>query len=195
VRVDPDGGRRVGRIVEVEAYGGPEDAASHARHGPTARTRVMFGPPGFAYVYRVYGMHDCLNVVSGPDGFASAVLLRAVEPIDGVERMRLARATRAHAGTAALSARPERLASGPGRLGAAFSVDRQDTGLDLCDPASPLHLEPDPGRSARDGGGRGDVVATARVGVAYAAEPWGSMRWRLALVGSPSVSGPRQRSA
>jgi DNA-3-methyladenine glycosylase len=102
-------GRRTARIVEVEAYGGPEDRASHARFGPTARNRVMFGPPGVAYVYLVYGMYDCLNVVSGPEGTAAAVLIRAVEPLEGVARMRADRETR-------LLARP-RIAAGSRRTG------------------------------------------------------------------------------
>ena len=83
--------RRVGRIVEVEAYIGEDDLASHARFGPTDRNRVMYGPPGTAYVYLVYGMHHCLNVVTEPAGRPAALLVRAVEPIDGVDAMRAAR--------------------------------------------------------------------------------------------------------
>src|SRR5690349_12389402 len=84
VREDADGGRRVGRIVEVEAYIGEDDRASHARFGTTDRNRVMYGPPGRAYVYLVYGMHDCLNIVTEPEGSPAALLVRAVAPIDGV---------------------------------------------------------------------------------------------------------------
>lgn len=187
--------RRVGRIVEVEAYLGPEDRASHARAGRTPRTAPMFGPPGAAYVYLVYGMHNCLNVVTEPDGRAGAVLIRAIEPIEGAAAMRDAVAghhvavrrsgspARAAAGVA-----DERLGSGPGLVGACFSVDRRITGVDLCDPLSPLHLEL-PGPGARS------VVPVAgpRVGVAYAAEPWASLPLRLVDGSSPSVSTPVSR--
>ncbi|HEX4898100.1 MAG TPA: DNA-3-methyladenine glycosylase, partial [Candidatus Limnocylindrales bacterium] len=83
VREDPGRLTRVGRIVEVEAYIGTDDLASHARFGPTARNAVMLGPPGVAYVYLVYGMYDCLNVVTEPEGRPAALLIRAVEPVDG----------------------------------------------------------------------------------------------------------------
>jgi DNA-3-methyladenine glycosylase len=190
-------GRRTGRIVEVEAYDGPEDLASHARAGRTTRNAVMFGRPGIAYVYLVYGMHDCLNVVTGPAGSASALLIRAVAPTDGIELMRADRlawlavhrraiAPDAAAREAARLARlPDaRLASGPGLVGAAFAIDRSATGLDLCDPASPLRLE-GPLGSVPD-----DAIATGpRVGVAYAGPPWADMPWRFVVAGDPSVSG------
>ncbi len=117
VRVLPSG-RAVGRVVEVEAYVGPEDRACHAFHGRTGRTEVMFGPPGHAYVYLIYGMHHCLNVVTNPEGHAAAVLIRALEPVEGI-----AASTR-----------------GPGRLCKALSIDRSLNGADLCGGA--LHLRP-----------------------------------------------------
>jgi len=170
--------RRVGRIVEVEAYMGEDDRASHARMGPTARNRVMFGRAGTAYVYLVYGMHHCLNVVTGAASFPAALLIRAVEPFEGTDAMRSARA--------ATGRRPvpdARLAAGPGLVGVAFGIDRAVTGTDLCDPASPLRLEPAPGGEASP-----EIVTKPRVGVGYAGEPWVSVPWRFLVAGSPSVS-------
>jgi len=203
-------GVRVGRIVELEAYAGPDDQASHARFGRTSRNAVMFGPPGHAYVYLVYGMYDCLNVVIEPNGRAAALLVRSIEPLEGVDLMRHAREERA-AGRAlgradrrdapaqdaarADTARQRvaglpaaRLASGPGLVCAAFSVGREDGGADLCDPASPLHLElaaPDDPPMER--------AAGPRIGIGYAPEPWLGMPWRVWAAGNPAVSGPRTR--
>jgi DNA-3-methyladenine glycosylase len=187
-------GRRAGRIVEVEAYAGPEDGASHARFGSRSRNAVMFGPAGIAYVYLVYGMYDCLNVVTGPQGEASATLIRAVEPLSGVELMRAdrerlamtRRKTPRPSATASPRPLPEhRLASGPGLVGAAYGLDRGWTGTDLCDATSALRLEA--GRPPRPA----DIIATPRVGIAYAGEPWTSRPWRLVLAGSAATSGPR----
>ncbi len=152
----------------------------------------MFGPPGHAYVYLVYGLHNCLNVVVGEEGMASAVLIRAVEPRSGVAAMRAAadaarrpRSRQASAGSPTSNARlaDMRLASGPGRLGAAFGIDRSFDGLDLCSPDAPLRLLPP------DEPVSGDVVATPRIGVAYAGEPWADAPWRLIVSGSAAVSG------
>ena len=187
-RGDPEA-RRVGRIVEVEAYLGPEDRASHARAVLTPRTAAMFGPPGAAYVYLVYGMHSCLNVVTEPDGRAGAVLIRAVEPIEGAAVMRAAvarhRATRGRrpAPGATRAVPDRRLASGPGLVAACFSVDRSFTGVDLCDPDAPLHLELPP-RGARPVA----LVAGPRIGVAHAGEPWTTLPYRFLDASSPSVS-------
>jgi DNA-3-methyladenine glycosylase len=199
VREDASG-RRVGRIVEVEAYIGEDDRASHARFGRTARNAVMFGEPGRAYLYLVYGMHVCLNVVTEPPGRAAAVLIRAVELVEGVElarAARLERALRAHrrvpGGTerAALEARlvrlpAERLASGPGLVGAAVGRTPARTGTDLCDPASALRLE-----GASPGEPASAVRVTPRIGVAYAGEPWSSQPWRYLVDGSAAASGRR----
>jgi len=193
VRED-DTGRRVGRIVETEAYDGPEDRASHARFGRTARNAVMFGPAGVAYVYLVYGMYDCLNVVTGPEGAAAAVLIRAVEPLEGLETMRESRrrigADRRRTAVAPSNpSRPvpdHRLASGPGLVGAAFGLDRGWTGSDLTDPAAALRLVGPTGTVEP-----GRVLVSARVGIDYAGEPWASRPWRFAIAGNASVSGPR----
>jgi len=166
--------------VEVEAYLGPDDGASHARMGPTARNRVMFGPPGAAYVYLVYGMHNCLNVVTEDAPAAAAVLVRAVEPVEGLAAMREARGL---AGPRRRHVPDHRLAAGPGLVGAAFGIDRSLTGLDLCMPGSALHLAPRPAGDPEPGIGAGP-----RVGIAYAGEPWVSMPWRLWVTGSPSLS-------
>ena len=177
--------RRVGRIVEVEAYLGEPDRASHARMGLTPRNRVMFGPPGIAYVYLVYGMHHCLNVVTEAPQRPAAVLIRAVEPLAGVAAMRRARGRRAGR---PVDVADDLLAAGPGLLAAAFDLDRRDTGIDLCDPASPIHLEPAPPGEAPP-----EVEATPRIGVAYAGEPWAGAPLRFIVPGSPSLSGLRSR--
>jgi len=199
---DDDTGRREARIVEVEAYGGPEDRASHARFGSTARNRVMAGPPGIAYVYLVYGMYDCLNVVAEPAGRPSAVLIRAAEPLLGIDRMRAdrlrvdrrRRAARTEAGAVTAQRRLDRtpdhrLATGPGLLAAALGVDTSWTGLDLCDAASPLRLERDP-TDPDDVVAPDRIAIGPRVGVAYAGEDWASRPWRFAIAGHRSVSGP-----
>jgi DNA-3-methyladenine glycosylase len=198
-------GRREGRIVEVEAYGGPDDLASHARFGSTRRNRVMAGPPGVAYVYLVYGMYDCLNVVSGPEGAASAVLIRAVEPLAGVDRMRAdrlavtlrQRARRTPDGREAARVRLERtatprLASGPGMVAAAFGIDTTWTGRDLCSRDAVLRLERDqhdPADIVRDDA----VRTTARIGVGYAGADWAGRPWRFTIAGHRSVSGAAGR--
>ena len=201
VRDGPDGRPRIGRIVEVEAYGGPEDRASHARSGRTRRNAAMYGPPGRAYVYRVYGMYTCLNVVSGPAGSPAAALIRAVEPVDGIPAMRIARldhdlqrrratrGDRAEAGTVATvrsridNLRPAALAAGPGLVGEAFSIDLADDGTDLCDPDSPLRLEEPPAGEEPP-----SIRSTGRIGVAYAGEPWSTLRWRFVALPASAPS-------
>jgi DNA-3-methyladenine glycosylase len=189
----------VGRIVELEAYIGEDDRASHARFGRTSRNAVMFGPPGVAYVYLVYGMYDCLNIVTEPAGRPAALLVRAVEPLEGQAAMRTSRLARwdarRHASTQ--SARDaevarlagladHRLASGPGLVAAVFDLDRTMTGLDLLDPASPIRLEPRPEDEPAP-----VVAAGPRVGIGYAGPPWTDVPWRFAIAGHPSVSGSK----
>jgi DNA-3-methyladenine glycosylase len=128
-----DGRRLSGRIVEVEAYIGEDDQACHARPGPTKRNAPMYGPPGHAYVYLIYGMHHCLNIVTEQKGFPAAVLIRALEPLEGIEEMRIRR-----------GGRPDLpLTSGPARLCQAMSIDRHLDSTDLCAPDALLFLERD----------------------------------------------------
>lgn len=156
------------RLTEVEAYAGPKDPASHSYRGRTARNAVMWGPPGHAYVYFTYGMHFCMNLVCGPDGTASAVLLRAGEIVDGLE---LARARRPRSTV-------RDLARGPARLCQALAIDRAHNGLDACDPDSPLRI------LAGDAVDPARVRTGPRVGVSAAKE----VPWRFWIDGEPSVS-------
>jgi DNA-3-methyladenine glycosylase len=162
-------GRIAGRIVEVEAYQGPEDLAAHSARGRTARNEVMFGRPGHLYVYLIYGLHHCANVVCGPGDKPEAVLLRAAAIGPGVELARMARGDVA----------PTRLAAGPGNLGAAFGIDRGLNGADLV--AGPVRLAagPRPRRIAR----------TPRVGVAYAGR-WARRPLRFVIPDDPHRSRP-----
>jgi len=176
---DDGAGLRVGRIVETEAYGGPEDRASHARAGRTSRTSIMFGPAGRAYVYLVYGLHHCLNVVCGADGEAGAVLVRALQPIAGIERMRRAR------GAAVSDAR---VAAGPARLCVALDIDRSLDGLDLLADDRLGLAAPGAGRARLEPGEQ--VVAGPRVGVSYAGAEWATRPWRFGIAGHASLSRP-----
>jgi DNA-3-methyladenine glycosylase len=158
----------------------------------------MYGPPGIAYVYLVYGMYDCLNIVTEPVGSPAAILVRAIEPIEGEAAMRRARLDRTlarrrirtavtEAMEAARLARlsTDRLAAGPGLVAAAFGIDRSLTGRDLLAPDGEVRLElapPDEPRPA--------VVATARLGIDFAGPPWTELPWRFVIAGHPSVSGP-----
>jgi DNA-3-methyladenine glycosylase len=198
--------RRAARIVELEAYIGEEDQASHARFGRTARNAVMYGPAGIAYVYLVYGMHDCLNIVSESVGRPAALLVRAVEPVTGIDAMRMARAERAitrrraaaaaadadrasliAAATDRLRVTPDtQLAAGPALVAAAFDLDRSLTGTDLFDPASPVRVEPRPATDPEP-----PIIAGPRIGIAYAGPEWAKQPWRLSIAGHPSVSRPR----
>jgi DNA-3-methyladenine glycosylase len=163
-------GEMVGRIVEVEAYFGEADAASHAFPGKTARNAVLFGPPGHAYVYFIYGMYFCLNVSCEREGRAGGVLFRALEPIRGLETMARNRGLDV--------TRVAALTSGPGRLCKAFAVTRErDNGADLTSPKSDLQIRDDGFRAS-------DILVTPRIGISKDAE----RQARFLLAGNPFVS-------
>ena len=154
-----------GRIVEVEAYH-HTDPAAHSYGGPTSRNAVMFGPPGFAYVYRSYGIHWCLNFVCEEDGSASAVLIRALEPTAGIPAMRRRRGLK-----------DERmLCSGPGKLGQALAISHKQNGLPLDKPPFELRARAD----------EPEVVTGPRIGITKAAD----VPWRYGLKDSPFLSRP-----
>ncbi len=157
-----------GTIVETEAYTGPEDLAAHSARGRTPRTRTMFGPPGHLYVYLVYGIHHCINVVCGPGAKPEAVLIRAVAIDEGVP---LAQARRGPTVAAA------RLAAGPGNVAAAFGIDRTLDGADLL--SGPVRL--------LDGPRPASVTSRPRVGVAYAGD-WATLPYRFLITDDPHVS-------
>ncbi|HSJ65038.1 MAG TPA: DNA-3-methyladenine glycosylase, partial [Gemmatimonadaceae bacterium] len=151
------GGTTAGRIVETEAYLGPHDPACHAVAGRTRRTHWLFGPPGVAYVYFIYGVHWCLNAVTREEGFGSAVLIRALEPVEGIPLMRERRRV----------AKDRDLTNGPGKLCQALGVAAAQNGLSLVDSALTIH----PGAPLPD-----DAVAiTPRIGITRAAD-W-PLRW------------------
>ena len=176
VRDHPDG-RRIARIVETEAYAGPEDRASHARAGRTQRTSVMFGPPGHAYVYLVYGLHHCFNVVCSEEGVAAAVLIRALEPVAGTTLMHRRRGIAAGADA--------RLAAGPARTCQALDIDRTHDGIDLLGEGD-LWLAHAQGSLPAVG----RIVSGSRIGVDYAGPEWATRAWRFGVADSPALSRP-----
>lgn len=153
-----DGQSRIGRIVENEAYLGPGDLAAHTSKGLTKRTRAMFGPPGHAYVYLIYGMHHCMNVVTEPEGTGTAVLLRALEPVANISDN-----TR-----------------GPGRLCKAMGIDLSFYGHDFC--SDTLFIARAPGEPQDI-----TIIERPRIGVDYAGE-WASKLLRFYIEGNPYVS-------
>jgi DNA-3-methyladenine glycosylase len=168
----------VGRIVEVEAYFGDGDPAAHAAAGRTARNAVLFGPPGHAYLYFIYGMHTCLNISCEPAGQAGSVLVRALEPLQGLAQMAAWRGLAPHAP-------PRLLTSGPGRLCQAFGITRgTHNGMDLLNENSDLQLRDDDYEAQ-------SILETPRIGITKAAE----RPLRFLLAGHPCISGPARANA
>lgn len=172
VRVLPDGQRLSGRIVETEAYTGLDDLASHGRRKPTKRNAPMYGPPGRAYIYFTYGNYWMLNIVTEPEGHPAAVLIRAVEPLEGLDEMAARRPDRP----------PLEWTSGPAKLVLAFGITGDMNTTDMTTPAGGLWVEP--GESVPE-----DRVRTGpRVGLNTAPEPWLSLPWRFWEAGNLYVS-------
>jgi DNA-3-methyladenine glycosylase len=168
-------GRVSGRIVEAEAYRGPEDRAAHSYAGRrTARTEVMFGEPGYAYVFFIYGMHWNFNIVTTRVGDPHAVLVRAIEPVDGLELMAARRR---------MEPTRRELTNGPGKVCAALGITREHYAMDLCKP--PLYLVDGP---------HGAIARSARVGIDYA-EEWMHKPWRFYEQGNRYVSVIPRKSA
>jgi DNA-3-methyladenine glycosylase len=163
VRITPDGIRLSGRIIEAEAYIGSDDLACHAKAGRTHRNQSMWGPSGHAYVYFTYGIHWMLNVVTEQQGFPAAVLLRGIEPEEGLERMRKNRGGREDLP----------LANGPAKLCQAMEIDGSLDGLDLCQPNCQIFIEATPAFEDEL------VAASPRIGLNSVPEPWLSKPWRF----------------
>ena len=155
-----EGGRRIGRIVETEAYIGVHDKASHSSRGVTPRTRVMFGPPGHAYVYLIYGMHHCFNVVTEAEGHGAAVLIRALEPIEGVQQS----------------------ASGPGLLCRALGITRSHNEVDLTQSERLRIVDGEDAGTPR-------ITRRPRIGVDYAGA-WAKRLLRFYITGNRWISKP-----
>lgn len=171
--------RLTARIVEVEAYLGEKDPAAHAAAGRTLRNAVLFGPPGYAYVYFIYGNHYCLNVSCEAEGKAGGVLFRALEPLSGIEEMARARGITLHG-----PADRPKLTSGPGRLAQAFGITRaRDNGCDLTARSSSLWI-------GADGYRPGDIRVTPRIGITKAA----GKPLRYFIAGNLFVSGGKNGS-
>ena len=161
-----DGVRMAGLILETEAYQGEEDLGCHAAAGRTPRTAIMYGSPGYAYVYFSYGLHWLLNAVADHKGTPAAVLIRAIQPIAGTDLMTI---NRPHL------ALKRGWTDGPAKLTQALGITGDFNGVDLCDPSSGLWIEY--GQAIQDG----DVEQTPRVGLNAVPEPWKSIPWRFVL--------------
>jgi DNA-3-methyladenine glycosylase len=159
-----EGGKRLaGIITETEAYCGEQDLGCHCRAGRTARTEVMYGPPGHAYVYFTYGMHWMLNFVVEQEGFPAAVLIRSILPEEGIETIAARRSGQP----------PSRWTDGPAKICQALDIGKTFNGLDLCDPQAPLFVEQgEPIPDSR-------VTTGPRVGLNSVPEPWKSVPWRF----------------
>ncbi len=178
------GQRLAGTILETEAYQGEEDQACHARAGLTPRTKVMYGPAGHAYVYFTYGAHWMLNVVTEPEGMPAAVLIRALQPTEGIaaiEKLRPLPAPR-RGRQPGLDGLPSLLGwtDGPAKLCQALAITGKLNGIDLCDPQGELWIEA--GANLPDA----QVTAGPRVGIQNVPEPWRSMPWRFKAWGNSS---------
>ncbi len=181
VHRSPDG-TTSGRIVEAEAYIGEDDPACHAAPGPTRRNEPLYGPPGHAYVYFNYGVHDMFNVVVEARGRPAAILVRALEPIEGVELMRARRATPARGRKPRREMSVDDLCRGPGNLARAMGITLAHNRADLC-AAGPLFIE-DRGLEARE------IAWSPRIGIRVGVD----RPWRCYVVGSKAVSGRRPTS-
>jgi DNA-3-methyladenine glycosylase len=166
------GQRLAGLIVETEAYIGENDLACHARAGRTARTETMYGQPGLAYVYFTYGLHWMFNVVSERQAYPAAVLIRALEPLEGLNLMQAARGPRPIS----------ELTSGPAKVCQALRIDRALNGVDLTEARSPLWIEAVRTIPARS------IARGPRIGLGATPEPWLSKPWRYWIKGNPFVS-------
>jgi len=171
-----DGQRLSGIIVEVEAYVGEDDAACHAACGRTSRNEAMYGPPGHAYVYFIYGMHHCLNAVTEEEGFPAAVLIRALEPLEGLEIMRRYRSGK----------RDRELTNGPAKLCQALAIGRSFNEVDLC-TSKALFIEEGPMAAPEE------IEASPRIGI-KADELARSVPWRFYLQGNDFVSKVQRTS-
>jgi len=156
-----------GRIVETEAYLGEDDGAAHSARGVTPRTRVIFGPPGHAYVYFIYGMYDCLNIVCEPEGMAGCVLIRALEPLSGIDQMRTRRPA---------AKRDQDLASGPGKLTRALGIKITHNGADVTKGPITIHR---PERAEKF-----EIATSTRIGITKSAD----LPLRFFIKDNPCVS-------
>jgi len=163
-------GATAGRIVETEAYLGKDDLAAHSARGITPRTKVIFGPPGHAYVYFIYGMYECLNIVCEPENQPGCVLIRALEPVIGIEEMRLRRPS---------VKKPEQLANGPGKLTLAMGITRALNGADLVHSPLRVYRATASQQSIR-------IKTTPRIGIRQCAD----LPLRFLIDGNPFVSKP-----